>query len=316
MNSIPNKMIQSSTPGTYLDVAKKNSDTFYTPTPMIAQQTPQMIPQISYYNNINNYTSPLIQDINSPNLLNKTTNSIDFLHQQTNLQIYNNANMISSSPNNYGNAQTPAMNIVPNDKRIRSNSPVSPHLLNSLAGSSPAQPNNITMYKSQASNLKLDNKNSSFRNVMDSTINQDIQPKLQNIVSTANLGCTLRLRQIALQARNAEYNPKRFAAVIMRIKEPKTTALIFSSGKMVCTGAKSEEDSRKASRKYAKIIRSLGFPVEFKEFKVQNKAKIPIVQKNLFIFILLWVYFFFIHLLKVFCMDSLCCPTCNTIPTK
>ena len=270
MNSIPNKMIQSSTPGTYLDVAKKNSDTFYTPTPMIAQQTPQMIPQISYYNNINNYTSPLIQDINSPNLLNKTTNSIDFLHQQTNLQIYNNANMISSSPNNYGNAQTPAMNIVPNDKRIRSNSPVSPHLLNSLAGSSPAQPNNITMYKSQASNLKLDNKNSSFRNVMDSTINQDIQPKLQNIVSTANLGCTLRLRQIALQARNAEYNPKRFAAVIMRIKEPKTTALIFSSGKMVCTGAKSEEDSRKASRKYAKIIRSLGFPVEFKEFKVQN----------------------------------------------
>ena len=71
-------------------------------------------------------------------------------------------------------------------------------------------------------------------------------------------------------AKNAEYNPKRFAAVIMRIKEPKTTALIFSSGKMVCTGAKNEDDSKKASRKYAKIIRSLGFPVEFKEFKVQN----------------------------------------------
>ena len=119
MNSIPNKMIQSSTPVTYLDVAKKNSDTFYTPTPMVAQQTPQMNPQISYYNNINNYTSPLVQDINSPNLLNKT-NSIDFLHQQANLQIYSNANMISSSPNNYVNAQTPAMNIVPNDKRIRS----------------------------------------------------------------------------------------------------------------------------------------------------------------------------------------------------
>ena len=93
---------------------------------------------------------------------------------------------------------------------------------------------------------------------------------MQNIVSTANLGCPLKLRQIALQARNAEFNPKRFAAVIMRIKEPKTTALIFSSGKMVCTGAKSEEDSKKASRKYAKIIRSLGFSVEFKDFKVQN----------------------------------------------
>jgi transcription initiation factor TFIID TATA-box-binding protein len=162
------------------------------------------------------------------------------------------------------------MNIGPSDKPMRSNSPQSPNLLNTLAGSSPSQANKITMYKSQSSNTGLDNKNSSIRGPLESGINQEIEPKLQNIVSTANLGCQLRLRQIALQAKNAEYNPKRFAAVIMRIKEPKTTALIFSSGKMVCTGAKSEEDSRKASRKYAKIIRSLGFPVEFKEFTVQN----------------------------------------------
>jgi hypothetical protein len=40
----------------------------------------------------------------------------------------------------------------------------------------------------------------------------------------------------------------------MRIREPKTTALIFASGKMVVTGAKSEDDSRLASRKYARII--------------------------------------------------------------
>ncbi|AWP15918.1 putative TATA box-binding protein-like protein 2 [Scophthalmus maximus] len=66
-----------------------------------------------------------------------------------------------------------------------------------------------------------------------------IIPQLQNIVSTVNLCCPLDLKFIALQARNAEYNPKRFAAVIMRIREPRTTALIFSSGKMVCTGAKS-----------------------------------------------------------------------------
>ena len=56
----------------------------------------------------------------------------------------------------------------------------------------------------------------------------------------------------------------------MRIKEPKTTALIFSSGKMVCTGARSEEDSRKAAKQYAKIIRKLGYEVSFKEFKIQN----------------------------------------------
>ncbi|CAH1174107.1 unnamed protein product [Phaedon cochleariae] len=97
-----------------------------------------------------------------------------------------------------------------------------------------------------------------------------IIPQLQNIVSTVNLNCKLDLKKIALHARNAEYNPKRFAAVIMRIREPRTTALIFSSGKMVCTGAKSEEDSRLAARKYARIIQKLGFPAKFLDFKIQN----------------------------------------------
>ncbi|GMH18187.1 hypothetical protein Nepgr_020028 [Nepenthes gracilis] len=97
-----------------------------------------------------------------------------------------------------------------------------------------------------------------------------IVPTLQNIVSTVNLDCKLDLKAIALQARNAEYNPKRFAAVIMRIREPKTTALIFASGKMVCTGAKSEHQSKLAARKYARIIQKLGFPAKFKDFKIQN----------------------------------------------
>lgn len=89
--------------------------------------------------------------------------------------------------------------------------------------------------KSKDENINTDSK-------LDISVNQDrllpkepsedpeLQPKLQNIVSTACLNCRLELRHIALTAKNAEYNPKRFAAVIMRIKEPKTTALIFSSG--------------------------------------------------------------------------------------
>ena len=113
---------------------------------------------------------------------------------------------------------------------------------------------------------------------------------LRNIVATVNLDCRLDLKTIALHARNAEYNPKvrptpsllsptfldrltspqRFAAVIMRIREPKTTALIFASGKMVVTGAKSEDDSRLASRKYARIIQKLGFNAKFTDFKIQN----------------------------------------------
>jgi len=63
---------------------------------------------------------------------------------------------------------------------------------------------------------------------------------------------------------------QRFAAAIMRIRNPKTTALIFASGKMVCTGAKTEALAREAARKYAKVIIKLGFPAQFKDFKIQN----------------------------------------------
>jgi len=98
----------------------------------------------------------------------------------------------------------------------------------------------------------------------------EILPNIENIVSTANFGCHLNLREIALQAKNAEYNPRRFSAVIMKIKEPKTTALIFSSGRIVCLGAKTEEDSKKACKKFGKIIKSLGYPAIFKEFKIEN----------------------------------------------
>ena len=56
----------------------------------------------------------------------------------------------------------------------------------------------------------------------------------------------------------------------MRLRDPKTTALIFASGKMVCTGAKTEEASKTAARKYARIIQKLGNPVSFQNFSIQN----------------------------------------------
>ena len=52
----------------------------------------------------------------------------------------------------------------------------------------------------------------------------------------------------------------------MRIREPRTTALIFSSGKMVVTGAKSEDASRLSARKYARIVQKLGFDARFIDF--------------------------------------------------
>ena len=119
-------------------------------------------------------------------------------------------------------------------------------------------------------NTDNNNNNNESDDEEDASGTSGIVPTLQNIVATVNLGCRLDLKTVALHARNAEYNPKRFAAVIMRIREPKTTALIFASGKMVVTGAKSEDDSKLASRKYARIIQKIGFAAKFTDFKIQN----------------------------------------------
>lgn len=96
------------------------------------------------------------------------------------------------------------------------------------------------------------------------------EPTLQNVISTFSLDCTLTLTEIQKKARNTEYNPKRFAALVMRIKQPQTTALIFSSGKVVVTGAKNEKESKLACKKFARIIKKLDYPANFKDFKVQN----------------------------------------------
>ena len=97
-----------------------------------------------------------------------------------------------------------------------------------------------------------------------------IHLKMQNIMASVNMQTRLDLDKITQTARNAEYNPKRFQAVIMRIREPRTTALIFASGKMIVTGARSEDAALIAGKKYVAIIVKVGFPARFEEFKVQN----------------------------------------------
>ena len=94
---------------------------------------------------------------------------------------------------------------------------------------------------------------------------------LQNISGTVNLCTLLDLKTVYLKTRNSEYNPRRFCAVILRIRNPKTTALAFASGKMVITGAKSPAACKLAAKKFAWIIRKVGFEqVKFREFRIQN----------------------------------------------
>lgn len=81
-----------------------------------------------------------------------------------------------------------------------------------------------------------------------------------NIVATASLisedhhGYRLDLRKIAQWCRNVEYNPGRFNACVMRIREPKACGLIFATGKIVITGARSIEFSKTAGKLIEKAI--------------------------------------------------------------
>ena len=102
-------------------------------------------------------------------------------------------------------------------------------------------------------------------------LNPEIQNlRIVNVVSMVDLGCQLNLSDIAKSCKNSEYNPVRLNAVIMRIKEPKSVALIFNSGKMVCAGAKNEEDSKTAAKKFAKTVKKLVNEVIFKNFRIIN----------------------------------------------
>ena len=96
------------------------------------------------------------------------------------------------------------------------------------------------------------------------------QPRIVNIVSMVNLCKRLNLKEIALQCSNSEYNPSRINAVIMRLKEPKTAALIFNSGVIIVLGARDKENSKKAAKIFSKNIKQLGYDVKFKNFKIVN----------------------------------------------
>ena len=94
---------------------------------------------------------------------------------------------------------------------------------------------------------------------------------MQNVVCTFNLGVgNVELADMACRTPFIEYNPKKFAAATARIVSPRTTALCFASGNMVCTGAKNEELARLASRKYVYVLQSCGFNVRFCNFRIQN----------------------------------------------
>ena len=95
--------------------------------------------------------------------------------------------------------------------------------------------------------------------------------KIENVVASTSLGEELDLQAIALALGGAEYEPEQFPGLIYRLKEPKTATLLFRSGKVVCTGAKSLEHVKQAIEIVAKQIEAAGIPIKKNpEIEVQN----------------------------------------------
>jgi transcription initiation factor TFIID TATA-box-binding protein len=85
------------------------------------------------------------------------------------------------------------------------------------------------------------------------------------------LGTELDLPTIAISLEGSEYEPERFPGLIYRLKEPKTATLLFHSGKVVCTGAKSLEQVKMAIEKVTKQIEKAGIRIRIEpKIEVQN----------------------------------------------
>lgn len=92
---------------------------------------------------------------------------------------------------------------------------------------------------------------------------------INNVVSSFNVRSHLNLKEIALSATNVEYHREN-AMLTMKLRKPYTTASIWSSGKITCTGATSNEMAKKAGRRFARLLQKLGFRVKFTNFRVVN----------------------------------------------
>lgn len=96
-------------------------------------------------------------------------------------------------------------------------------------------------------------------------------PTIQNTVATCDVGvlpCTLA--DIAKMMPFSDYNSTRFAAVVVKLRHPSVTCLLFSSGKVVITGARCETHARRAATRLVSTMNAFGVHVSYHDFRVQN----------------------------------------------
>lgn len=95
--------------------------------------------------------------------------------------------------------------------------------------------------------------------------------KIQNIVATTSLGKDVPLTKLAKTIPNTEYNPEQFPGLVLRVKQPKSAVLVFSSGNLVCTGTKSIAQVKLVIQQVIKTLKKINVNITDKpKITVQN----------------------------------------------
>ena len=93
--------------------------------------------------------------------------------------------------------------------------------------------------------------------------------QIQNIVATTSLGKDVPLTKLAKTIPNTEYNPEQFPGLVLRVKQPKSAVLVFSSGNLVCTGTKSIAQVKLVIEQVIKTLKKINI-------KITDKPKITV----------------------------------------
>ncbi len=95
--------------------------------------------------------------------------------------------------------------------------------------------------------------------------------KIENVVVSADLKTKLPLEKIAMEFEGAEYEPESFPGLVYRIKEPKASLLIFTTGKIICAGTRSKDIAMEAIKKVIEDLKKIGIEIKGEpELKVEN----------------------------------------------
>jgi transcription initiation factor TFIID TATA-box-binding protein len=98
-----------------------------------------------------------------------------------------------------------------------------------------------------------------------------VYTKTQNVVVSASIHRELPLERLAAKLERADYNPETFPGLILKLDVPKASALLFSSGKIICTGTKSLSEARTAIDAIVDKLEAIGLKVKGEpEIAVQN----------------------------------------------